>query len=125
MSNTKTVNFTNEQAIEMKTAFLALKDATTQKALVELFATKFGKNTRSIVAKASNLGVYLKAEKVSKTGAKIETKSDMVKRIAKKFDLSETVIGSLEFATKQALISILSIKAIEAETENNEAETQE
>lgn len=114
-TTTKAVNFTNEQTAELKSAFLALTDAKDQKALVEKFATKFGKNTRSIVAKASNLQVYKKVEKVTKTGAKIETKAEMVTRIAKKYDLSETVIGSLEGATKQALLEILTIPVVEAE----------
>ena len=112
----KAVNFTNEQTAELKSAFLALASASEQKTLVENFATKFGKNTRSIIAKASNLGVYKKAEKVTKTGAKIETKAEIVTRIAEKFGKSEQVLASLESATKQALYEILSIKAEETET---------
>lgn len=113
-TTSKAVNFTNEQVTKMKADFLALEgNVKMQKPLVEKFAVEFGKNTRSIIAKASNLGVYLKAEKVTKTGAKIETKSEMVTRIAKKFDLSEQVIASLEGATKQALLEILSIPTIE------------
>ena len=116
----KAVNFTTEQVTELKTAFLALPEKATaaeQKALVDQFATKFGKNARSIVAKASNLQIYRKAEKVTKTGAKIETKAEMVSRIAKKFDLSEEVLGSLESATKQALLEILTIPVADTTTE--------
>ena len=115
-TSSKAVNFTNEQTAELKSAFLALASASEQKTLVETFATKFGKNTRSIIAKASNLGVYKKAEKVTKTGAKIETKAEIVTRIAEKFGKSEQVLASLESATKQALYEILSIKAEETET---------
>ena len=111
-TTTKAVNFTTEQTSKMKLAFSALKSATEQKPLVEQFAKEFGKNSRSIIAKASNLGVYKKAEKVTKTGAKIETKAEMVTRIAKKFNKSETVLASLEGATKQALLEILSIPVI-------------
>lgn len=106
---TKAVNFTDEQATKMRNAWQALSDAKGQKALVEEFAKDFGKNVRSIVAKASNLGIYKKVERVAKTGAKIETKAQMVTRIAQKYDLSETVIGSIENASKQALLEILSI----------------
>lgn len=113
-TTSKAVNFSTEQTAEIKAAFLALDgDATKQKALVESFSAKLGKNSRSIVAKASNLGVYLKVAKVTKTGAKIETKAEMVGRIATKFGLEENVIGSLEGATKQALLAILTIPVAE------------
>jgi len=38
------------------------------------FAARFGKDVRSIRAKAVRMGIYKAAEKVSKTGGKIESK---------------------------------------------------
>ena len=46
------------------------------------FAAKFGKDVRSIRAKAVRMGIYKAAEKVSKTGGKIESKEKIVEDIA-------------------------------------------
>ena len=46
------------------------------------FAAKFGKDVRSIRAKAVRMGIYKAAEKVSKTGGKIESKEAIVEDIA-------------------------------------------
>lgn len=45
-------------------------------------ADKFGKDVRSIRAKAVRMGIYKAAEKVSKSGGKIESKDDIVADIA-------------------------------------------
>ena len=47
------------------------------------FAAKFGKDVRSIRAKAVRMGIYKAAEKVSKTGGKIESKEEIALDIAK------------------------------------------
>ena len=47
------------------------------------FAAKFGKDVRSIRAKAVRMGIYKAAEKVSKTGGKIESKEQIALDIAK------------------------------------------
>jgi hypothetical protein len=47
------------------------------------FAAKFGKDVRSIRAKAVRMGIYKAAEKVSKTGGKIESKDEIAADIAK------------------------------------------
>lgn len=46
------------------------------------FAAKFGKDVRSIRAKAVRMGIYKAAEKVSKTGGKIESKEKIVEDIS-------------------------------------------
>ena len=46
------------------------------------FAAKFGKDVRSIRAKAVRMGIYKAAEKVSKTGGKIESKEKIVDDIS-------------------------------------------
>ena len=46
------------------------------------FAAKFGKDVRSIRAKAVRMGIYKAAEKVSKTGGKVESKEAIVADIA-------------------------------------------
>ena len=54
------------------------------------FAAKFGKDVRSIRAKAVRMGIYKAAEKVSKTGGKVESKEKIVS------DISAIVGKSLE-----------------------------
>jgi hypothetical protein len=113
-TTTKAVNFTNEQVKVIKSAFDdKITSKAMQKAVVESLALQLGKNSRSIIAKASSLGVYKKFEATTKTGAVVERKSDIVQKIAKKFDLDELAIESLENATKQALHAILNIKKAE------------
>ena len=46
------------------------------------FAEKFGKDVRSVRAKAVRMGIYKAAEKVSKSGGKIESKEQIVADIA-------------------------------------------
>jgi biotin synthase-related radical SAM superfamily protein len=64
------------------------------------FAAKFGKDVRSIRAKAVRMGLYKAQAKVSKTGGKIESKEAIVSDIA-------SIIGKnldgLEKAPKLAL----------------------
>ena len=62
----KVVNYTDAQATELKAAYVAAPNKET----VAAFAEKFGKTTRSIVAKLAKMEVYQKAEYVSKTGEK-------------------------------------------------------
>jgi hypothetical protein len=47
------------------------------------FAAKYGKDVRSIRAKAVRMGIYKAAEKVSKTGGKVESKEAIAADIAK------------------------------------------
>ena len=65
------------------------------------FAAKFGKDVRSVRAKAVRMGIYKAAEKVSKTGGKIESKEAIVADIA-------AIVGKnldgLEKAPKQVLV---------------------
>ena len=46
------------------------------------FAAKFGKDVRSIRAKAVRMGIYKAAEKTSKSGGKVESKEQIVSDIA-------------------------------------------
>ncbi len=64
------------------------------------FAARFGKDVRSIRAKAVRMGIYKAAEKVSKTGGKIESKEAIVADIAK---IVGKNLDGLEKAPKTAL----------------------
>ena len=77
MAKVETVkNYTESQEAELAAAGI-IDNA---KALE--FAAKFGKDVRSIRAKAVRMGIYKAAEKVSKTGGKIESKEAIVADIA-------------------------------------------
>ena len=69
------------------------------------FAAKYGKDVRSIRAKAVRMGIYKAAEKVSKTGGKVESKEQIVADIAK---LVGKNLDGLEKAPKLVLQTIRS-----------------
>lgn len=93
----KTKNYTEAQ--EARMAEFAVIDNDTA---VEL-AAEFGKDVRSVRAKAVRMGLYKAKEKVSKTGGKIESKEDIVAEIS---ELVGKNLEGLEKASKQALIVI-------------------
>ena len=97
------VNYTAEN-VEFAVATYAL--ATTpeaRKAAVAEIASELGKTVKSVIAKLSREGVYVKAEKATKTGAKVETKAEIVAAIAESLGLEADAIKSLTNATKAAL----------------------
>ena len=63
-------------------------------------ATEFGKDVRSVRAKAVRMGVYKAKEKVSKSGGKIESKEDIANEIS---NLIGSNLDGLEKASKLAL----------------------
>lgn len=93
----KEVNYTPEMTAEMvKTYSEALaqgKDAAA--AAVVALAEKFGKTTKSIVAKLSREKVYQAKEYVSKTGEKPVKKDEHADAIG-------TILGGSEFALTEA-----------------------
>jgi len=108
---TKTVNYTPEMTAELVTAYKAAPTVDT----VEAFATKFGKNVKSIVAKLSREGVYQKKEYVSKTGEKPVDKEEFATRIGDFLNLDEASASSLAKANKKALAAIAAALMAEKE----------
>jgi hypothetical protein len=98
----KTVNYTPEMTAALVAAYVAAPE----KATVEAFATKFGKNVKSIVAKLSREGVYKKAEYVTKAGEKPVDKETFATRIGERLGLDEASASSLAKANKHALAAI-------------------
>ena len=90
-------NYTEAQEAELMAA------GTIDNAQALEFAAKFGKDVRSIRAKAVRMGIYKAAEKVSKSGAPIERKEQIVADIA-------AIVGKnldgLEKAPKQVLVAL-------------------
>ena len=112
----KVVNYTEAQAAELKAAYVAAPNKETVAAFVE----KFGKTTRSIVAKLAKMEVYQKAEYVSKTGEKPVKKDAHADAIAKVLGLSENDADSLTKANKTALVKIFQALANSKPLENGE-----
>ena len=65
-----------------------------------ILAAQLEKDVRSIRAKAVRMGIYKAAEKISKTGGKVESKEDIVSDIAK---IVGKNLDGLEKAPKVAL----------------------
>lgn len=100
--NAKTVNYTPEMTAELVAGYKAAPSSDT----VAAFAVKFGKTTKSVVAKLSKEGVYQKKEYVSKTGAKPVKKDTVADVIGAFLGLSENDTDSLAKANKVALAAI-------------------
>lgn len=90
-------NYTEAQEAELAAAGLIDNELALE------FAAKFGKDVRSVRAKAVRMGIYKSKERVSKTGGKIESKEAIVADIAAIVGKS---LDGLEKASKQSLIAI-------------------
>ena len=96
----KTVNYTVEQTA----AIVADYNAGVS---VDTIAAKVGKSVRSIVPKLSREGVYKAKERVSKTGAPVVKKDEIVDAMQSQFGLTDAEADSLTKANKTALVKIL------------------
>ena len=90
-------NYSEAQEAEMMAAGVIDSES------AKVFAEKFGKNPKSIIAKAVRLGIYKAKERVSKSGGKIERKEEIVADIAA---IVKANMEGLEKAPKLALIEI-------------------
>ena len=90
-------NYTAEATAEIVAAYVASPTKETVAALAE----KFGKSTKSIVAKLSRENVYVPAAKAA--SAKGATKAELVAEIAGLAELPVADLESLEKATAGAL----------------------
>lgn len=104
----KTVNYTAEMTAELVEAYKAEPNEATVKAMAE----KLGKTVKSVVAKLSREGVYVKKEYTNKRGEKPVAKAALVARLAELTGETEDNLGSLEKATKHALEVL--VKSLEA-----------
>jgi len=98
----KKVNYTPEMAAKLEADYKA------GVVIDEAYSEKMGKSLRSCVAKLSRLGIYKKAEKVSKvTGAAPMTKEVICDQIAERLGVPPETVASLAAATKTALVLVL------------------
>ena len=95
--------YTVEQTQELVAAYTAEPAQET----VIMFAEKFGKTVKSVIAKLSREGVYKKKEYVSKTGEKPVKKEELATEFMELFGLSDAEADSIAKANKTALKKIL------------------
>ena len=93
MANT---NYTDTMVNQMHEVYL--KNPTRES--VEFLANKFGKSTRSVIAKLSREGIYVPMERKAKNGEPIVHKHELVAQIEEYFSIE---VPSLEKATKADL----------------------
>ena len=98
----KMINYTKAQETEMRELSPISYD------VAVVLAEKFGKNLRSVIAKACSLEgvVYVARERVAKNGSVIVRKAEMVESIAKSLATDEDLQG-LEKATKSSLDALM------------------
>jgi len=98
---TRTPNYSDEMVNAMVADY---QDNPTQDTVAKLSA-EFGKTTRSIVAKLVREGVYKAAPRVTKTGAPVIRKAELVAQIQEVLGVE---FSTLEKASKQDLELLLS-----------------
>ena len=106
-ASAKVVNYTAAQTAELVAAYVAAPTKDT----VMTFAVKFGKEAKSIIAKLSREGVYVKSVKTAKDGSKVEAKDQTADAIGNILGLSENDTASLAKANKVALRAIFAALA--------------
>lgn len=111
----KTVNYTAEQTAELVSAYESAETEAARQAVVETFAEKFNRKVASVRSKLVAEGVYVKAERKSKTGEAIVSKAQLVETIASNIGVASEAFESLEKANK-AVLKVLA-KATEVKTE--------
>jgi len=79
---TKEPNYTVKQEAQLKEMYTANPVPETVEALVEMT----GKNKRSIVAKLSNMGIYVVPERTTKAGTPVVKKETLVAEIGAKLE---------------------------------------
>lgn len=99
---TKLTPYTEEMIAELKATYAAKPTRET----IEQLATKFNRNVRSIVAKLSREGVYVKPPYRTKQGEVPHTKDDLVDIIAKLMGEEVISLDGLEKAPKLVLRKI-------------------
>ena len=96
----KVVNYTPEQEARI------LASAPVTQAIAAALALEFGKERKSVIAKASRLGVYQKATPVGVFGGAPAKKEAIAQEIAVLCNVNESVMESLVNASKQALVTL-------------------
>ena len=107
---TKTVNYTDEQVSRIMEV-ASNCGGKINASIAETLANEMGKSVRSLVAKASRLGVYAAKTYDRKDGTKVEKKDTTADAIGNILGLSEADTDSLAKANRRALQAIFAALA--------------
>lgn len=118
MPTAKTPNYTEAQVERMREVYTPVQGESeeTRKAIVAELAVEFGKKPRSVIAKLSNIGIYVSKTKVSTvTGAepakKLAIATELVDLVTENVDFPENVsrpvAETLEKANKTDLSGLM------------------
>jgi hypothetical protein len=92
--------YTQEVIIDMTKRYKEQSDS----AMVSILAKELGVSDRSVIAKLSSLGIYVKKAYLTKQGELPVPKSEYIDRIGKLLDIDPCIMDSLEKVTKQCLV---------------------
>ncbi len=73
---------------------------------VDKIAAELKVSKRSVIAKLSSLGIYIKKPYLTKRGELPVSKEVYIERIGKLLDIDSTMLDSMEKVTKQSLVLI-------------------
>ena len=96
-------NYTDEQVSMMVDAYVKSPTRDT----VDMIADKLGKTARSVIAKLSREGVYVAQPKVTKSGAPIVTKAELVARIEATLESELPTLAKASKTDLQKLVSLI------------------
>lgn len=96
-------NYTDEQVTAMVARYVAAPTRET----VEALAEENGKTVRSVIAKLSREGVYVAAPKVTKSGAPVVRKEELVAQIQAKLGLEVPTLVKASKNDLQVLVDAL------------------
>jgi|TARA_B100000085_G_scaffold123747_1_gene112618 hypothetical protein len=100
MTAKASANYTQEMVDTISSDY----SANPTRATVDALAEKFDKTPRSIIAKLSALGIYVKAERVTKRGEPVVRKDELVAQVQSSFGRE---LPSLNKMTKVDLQNII------------------
>jgi hypothetical protein len=103
----KVENYSAETTANLALAYAENKDT-------DALAVQFGKSSRSIIAKLSRMGIYVKSEYTTKTGETPISKEEIVTDIATLINANVETLESLEKANKTALQTIYDALLLQA-----------
>ena len=97
------VNYTDEMVARLHDVYDGEAPVAERDAQVQELADELGKSPASIRAKLTREGIYVPKGNVTKAGAPVIKKADIVNHIADRLGVNAEVVESLEKATKVAL----------------------
>ena len=106
MSETINERYPDTMVSMFKDTYLEATTDAERKQVIQDLSAKVGYTIASIRTKLVRMKIYIKPEKVTKSGTKSVKKADIVQKIAELTGKDPDLMGSLEQATKFALEAV-------------------